>query len=136
MAHSIALLLRNAHMTVDAEVFAAVAKAGFPEIAPGHGIVLRHLGEDGARPSELALKSQVSRQAIAKVLDDLERLSLVRRDPDPTDGRGVIVRYTDRGLGALTVARNRMRELERHFAAQVGADQWNTVRKALETLFA
>ncbi len=134
MPKSIALLLRDAYRTVDSEVLAAAARAGF-EIQPGHAIVLRHLGEDGARPSEMAAKAQVSRQAITKALDDLERLGLVRRQPDPSDGRGVIVHYTRRGLAALQIARTRMNELERAFASQVGAKQWATFRTVLETLF-
>ena len=134
MPKSIAVLLRDAYRTVDSEVLAAAAAAGF-EIQPGHAIVLRHLGEDGARPSELAAKAQVSRQAITKALDDLERLGLVRRQPDPSDGRGVIVHYTSRGLGALRIARRRMNELEREFASQVGAKQWATFRTVLESLF-
>jgi DNA-binding MarR family transcriptional regulator len=131
---SIALLLRDAHRTVDSEVLAAAARAGF-EIQPGHAIVLRHLGEDGARPSEMAAKAQVTRQAITKALDDLERLGLVRRQPDPSDGRGVTVHYTSRGLAALQIARTRMNELEREFASQVGAKQWATFRRVLERLF-
>ncbi|MBV9413875.1 MAG: MarR family transcriptional regulator [Solirubrobacterales bacterium] len=134
MPKSLALLLRDAHRTVDTEVLAAAAKAGF-EIQPGHAIVLRHLGEDGARPSEMAAKAQVTRQAITKALDDLERLGLVHRQPDPNDGRGVTVRYTTRGLAALHIARTRMQELEREFASQVGAKQWATFRSVLETLF-
>jgi DNA-binding MarR family transcriptional regulator len=132
---SIALLFRNAHLAIDAEVRATLAREGFAEILPGHAIVLRNLGEDGARPIELAAKAQVSRQAIAKVVDELEHLGLVRRDPDPDDGRGVIVRYTAHGLAGLAVARRRMRELEREFAREVGAEQWRAVRSALEALF-
>jgi DNA-binding MarR family transcriptional regulator len=43
----------------------------------------------------IAERAQVSRQAIAKVIDDLERVGLVPRDPDPQDGRGVIGRLTE-----------------------------------------
>ncbi|HXO08857.1 MAG TPA: MarR family transcriptional regulator [Solirubrobacteraceae bacterium] len=77
----------------------------------------------------------VTRQAITKLVDELERLDLVRRDPDPDDGRGVIVRYTDRGRAVLAIARERMLVLERGYAAQVGAHRWAEVRSTLETLF-
>src|SRR5579871_1475963 len=120
MPKSIALLLRDAYQTVDTEVLAALAAAGFAEVQPGHAIVLRHLGEDGARPSEIAARAQVTRQAVTKALDDLERLGLVLREPDPRDGRGVIVRYTARGVAGLRVARARMEAIEREFATQVG----------------
>jgi DNA-binding MarR family transcriptional regulator len=129
------ILFRDAHSTVDAEVAAAVARAGYGEIHPGHYKVLRNLGEDGARPSELAAHANVTRQAITKDVDELERLGLVRRDPDPLDGRGVIVRYTERGLAGLAVARRRMLELEDEYAARVGAKRWSNVRAALESLF-
>jgi len=96
---------------------------------------LRNVGEDGSRPSDLAAQAGVTRQAITKLVDELERLDLVRRDPDPDDGRGVIVRYTDRGLAGVAIARKRMLALERGYAAQVGADRWADVRSTLETLF-
>ena len=135
MSKSIGLLLRNGVAVVDAEVKTALAEQGFDEIQPGHHTVLRHLGEDGARPSELAAQAGVSRQAVTKTLDDLERVGLVEREPDPADGRGVIVRYTPRGLAALDVARTRGKELERRFASRIGAHQWRTVRDVLEALF-
>jgi DNA-binding MarR family transcriptional regulator len=83
----------------------------------------------------MAAAAGVTRQAITKVVDDLERRGVVRREPDPVDGRGVIVRYTERGLEGLAVARRRMAAMEADFAARIGADRWAEVRTALETLF-
>lgn len=127
--------MRDAHSAVDAEVAGAATRAGFSELRPGHHIVLRNLGENGARPSEMAAAAGVTRQAITKVVDDLERRGVVRREPDPVDGRGVIVRYTERGLEGLAVARRRMAAMEAGFAARIGADRWAEVRTALEILF-
>ena len=93
------------------------------------------LGEDGARPSELAAHANVTRQAVTKVVADLERLGIVRRDPHPADGRGMIVRYTDRGLAGLDIARQRMLELEADYAARIGAARSAEARTILETLF-
>ncbi len=39
----------------------------------------------------------VSRPAITRTLDRLETLGLTRRDPDPADGRGVLIRPTKAG---------------------------------------
>jgi DNA-binding MarR family transcriptional regulator len=79
-----------------AAVRADLAHNGFGDVAPSHSALLRNIGEDGSRPSDLAAQAGVPRQAITKLVDELERLDLVRRDPDPDDGRGVIVRYTSR----------------------------------------
>jgi DNA-binding MarR family transcriptional regulator len=135
MPKSLQLLLRDARNAIEAAVRADLAQNGFGDVAPAHSALLRNVGDDGARPSELAAHADVTRQAITKLVDELERLDLVRRDPDPDDGRGVIIRYTERGRAGVAIARKRMRELERGYAARVGADRWAEVRSTLETLF-
>jgi DNA-binding MarR family transcriptional regulator len=135
MPKSIQILFRDARSAIEAAVRADLAQNGFGDVAPSHSALLRNLGEDGSRPSDLAAQAGVTRQAITKLVDELERLDLVRRDPDPDDGRGVIVRYTDRGRAGVAIARKRMLALERAYAAQVGADRWAEVRSTLETLF-
>ncbi|HEY3726880.1 MAG TPA: MarR family transcriptional regulator [Solirubrobacteraceae bacterium] len=135
MPKSINILLRNAHTTIDLAVRAELAQHGFADITPSQFALLRNLGEDGSRPSELAARAGVTRQAITKIVDELERLDLVRRAPDPDDGRGVIVRYTDRGLAGLEMARELALELEREYATRVGGDRWAQLRATLETLF-
>jgi DNA-binding MarR family transcriptional regulator len=135
MPKSLNILFRDAREAIEAAVRTDLAQNGFADVAPSHSALLRNLGDDGSRPSELAAHAGVTRQAITKLVDELERLDLVRRDPDPDDGRGVIVRYTDRGLAVLAIARKRMLALERAYAAQVGADRWAEVRSTLETLF-
>jgi DNA-binding MarR family transcriptional regulator len=135
MPKSLNILFRDGREAIEAAVRADLAQNGFGDVAPSHSALLRNLGDDGSRPRELAAHAGVTRQAITKLVDELEQLDLVRRDPDPDDGRGVIVRYTDRGLAVLAIARKRMLALERAYAAQVGADRWAEVRSTLETLF-
>ena len=135
MPKSLQVLFRDAHAAVHAEVQTAVTRAGYSELTPGHHTVLRNLGEQGARPHELAVQAGVSRQAITKTVDELVRIGVVRRDPDAADGRGVIVRYTDRGLAGLAVARQQMDVIEERFAARVGAARWAEVRDVLDELF-
>ncbi len=135
MPKSLQILLRDARAAIEAAVRADLARNGFGDVTPAHSALLRNIGEDGSRPSDLAAHADVTRQAITKLVDELERLDLVRRDPDPNDGRGVIVRFTDRGRAGVAIARKRQLALERDYAAQVGADRWAEVRSTLETLF-
>ena len=91
MPKSLQILLRDARAAIEAAVRADLARNGFGDVTPAHSALLRNIGEDGSRPSGLAAHADVTRQAITKLVDELERLDLVRRDPDPNDGRGVIV---------------------------------------------
>jgi DNA-binding MarR family transcriptional regulator len=134
MDKTIGLVLRDAYLAVDRAVQEALAQEGFSELRPGHHVALRHIGDDGERPVVIAARAQVSRQAIAKVIDDLERLGLVRRDPDPMDGRGVIVRLTERGQAGLAVGRQAMLAIEAQLVAELGPRRWKTLRDALERL--
>ncbi|HEX4281614.1 MAG TPA: MarR family transcriptional regulator [Solirubrobacteraceae bacterium] len=135
MPKSLQILFRDARSAIETAVRADLAANGFGDVTPAHSALLRDVGDDGARPSDLAAYAGVTRQAITKLVDELERLDLVRREPDPDDGRGVIVKYTDRGRAGVVIARKRMLALERAYAAQVGAERWAQVRSTLETLF-
>lgn len=52
---------------------------------------------DSATVGELAGSEQVSHQAMAKVVASLEQAGLVRRDPDPADGRRQLISLTETG---------------------------------------
>ncbi len=57
--------------------------------------------------SALANAEQVRAPTITRVVAALERAGLVRRDPDPTDGRAALVRATPAGVRLLGEARSR-----------------------------
>ena len=95
MPKSLQILLRDARSAIEAAVRANLAQNGFGDVTPAHSALLRNIGDDGARPSELAAHADVTRQAITKLVD----------------------------------------ELERGYAARVGAPRWAEVRSTLETLF-
>jgi DNA-binding MarR family transcriptional regulator len=70
---------------------------------------LRRVGDrHGSKPSDLARSSLITTGAMTSRLDRLQRAGLIRRTPDPTDRRGVLVQITPRGD---TIARRALREL-------------------------
>jgi DNA-binding MarR family transcriptional regulator len=67
-----------------------------------HYAVLRYLATvDGARQRELADRLGYDPSAIVSLLDDLQRLELAERKPDPGDRRNRIVVLTDTGRALL-----------------------------------
>lgn len=55
----------------------------------------------------LAAAEGVSAPTMTRLVDGLERDGLVRRGPDPSDARGVLVRATPKGSRILTAGRRR-----------------------------
>jgi DNA-binding MarR family transcriptional regulator len=67
-----------------------------------HYAVLRYLATvQGARQRELADRLGYDPSAIVSLLDDLQRLELAERQPDPNDRRNRIVVLTDAGRALL-----------------------------------
>jgi DNA-binding MarR family transcriptional regulator len=73
-----------------------------------HGAVLGRLDREGPRStSELAAAEGVRSQSMSQTLAELEALGLVRRHPDPTDGRRTLLELTDQGRATLAEDRAR-----------------------------
>ena len=53
------------------------------------------------RLHELARRVVLSRSGLTRLVDRLEAAGLLRREPDPTDGRGAYAVLTDEGRAAL-----------------------------------
>jgi DNA-binding MarR family transcriptional regulator len=89
------------------------AGEGFPEVRPSYGSLLVPLFEqDGLRMSELAARARLSKQTMTTMVRLLERDGLVRREPDPADGRATRVYLTARSRLFEPVAERVLGELD------------------------
>ncbi|GIF04874.1 MarR family winged helix-turn-helix transcriptional regulator [Actinoplanes siamensis] len=65
--------------------------------------VLRQLADEGpGRVTDLARVTRASQPGMTQLVGRLEKSGLVRRVPDPTDGRGVLVEVTQEGRDLRT----------------------------------
>jgi DNA-binding MarR family transcriptional regulator len=93
--------------------------------------LLVHLSLAGISQSLLAERLGMSKQAVQQSLDHLERLGLVRRDPDPVDKRAKYAVLTEAGLFALEARRDAEREVERRWRDELGKKTVTRLRKTL-----
>ncbi len=59
-----------------------LAAAGFPGMRPKHGFVFRNLADDWMAPTELARRLGVSKQAVGKIVEEMETDRLLDRRDD------------------------------------------------------
>lgn len=105
------------------ELHAELAVRGHPDMKPMHGFVFQAIGPNGATAAELARTLGISKQAVAKTVESLERLGYVERAKDPHDSRRKIVRLTAHGIDALMLSAAGFNRVRDRWAAHLGADR-------------
>jgi DNA-binding MarR family transcriptional regulator len=113
------LLLKAARLWNE-QAIERVQASGATGFRAAHTRLLPHISPEGIRITELAERVGITKQAVGKLIDDLEAQGVVAREPDPSDGRALRVRYTDRGAKALLQGLGILAELEREVAKTVG----------------
>ena len=130
----IGALLRFPWEAVQRHMLERLHERGFDDLDAAHLNVFQYPGPQGARPSELAGRLGVSKQALNYLLGELERTGYVERQPHPDDQRSKRIALTDRGTAAVGVIRDAVGEVEAAWAQQLGADRFAQLRALLAEL--
>jgi DNA-binding MarR family transcriptional regulator len=104
---------------------------GFDDLDAAHLAVFQYPGPQGARPSDLAARLRMSKQALNYLLGELERLGYLERRPDPDDLRSKRVALTRRGVSAIRVIREAVEEIEATWSEQLGQKRFAQLRGLL-----
>jgi DNA-binding MarR family transcriptional regulator len=130
----IGALLRVPLETVRRHMLQRLQEHGFTDLEPVHLIVLQYPGPQGARPSELAARLRISKQALNYQLGQLERFGYLERQPDPHDQRSKRIVLTARAESAVPVIRDAVAEVESDWARRLGPERFTELRELLVEL--
>lgn len=130
---SVGVLMLIPYRHMEQRILAAVTAAGY-RITLAQARVFQRLDPGGSRLTKLAQAAQVSKQAAAFLVNELERGGYVERVPDPDDGRARLIRITQQGRDAVAVALVEQRRIEEEWAEHLGARRSRELRRALEAL--
>ena len=118
------------------ELFAKLAAAGYDDLHPRHAAVLAYLDEDGIRATELAQLTGRHKQIIGRMIDELEELGYVERRPDPEDRRAKLIFPTKRGLEQVRLGDEVIADIEARHAQQIGGRTYAEFRDVLRAVVA
>ena len=130
----IGALLRIPWEAVQRHMLERLHERGFTDLDAAHLNVFQYPGPQGARPSELATRLRISKQALNYLLGELERLGYLERRPDPDDLRSKRVALTRRGTSAIRVIREAVAEVEAAWEQQLGPKRFSQLRGLLAEL--
>lgn len=127
----IGAMLRVPAEAIHRRILRDLNAAGFKGLSMPHIAIFRYPGPDGVRPSVLAERAAMSKQAMNRLLGSLEDLGYLIRSDAPDGGRARIVRFTKRGHAAWAKALEVLREIEREWQAELGPKDFSQLKELL-----
>jgi len=116
------------------ELFERLVAAGLTDARVPHTHVTAYIKAEGSRLTELAAHARMTLPAMSELVDDLQRLGIVERRPDPRDGRAKLICLTEAGWDAMRTARRVIGAIEADWAQHVGAERFEAAAQTLDAL--
>ena len=127
----IGALLRQPLQVVRQHMLDGLHAHGFDDLEAAHLVLLQYPGPHGLRPSELAARVGMTKQAVNYQLGQLERLGYLARRSDPDDQRSKRIALTERGYAVILVIREAVAEVESAWSRELGPERFAELRNLL-----
>jgi DNA-binding MarR family transcriptional regulator len=127
-------LLTQLTRLFQADLFERLMAAGLEDARVPHTHVTAYIKAEGSRLTELAAMARMTLPAMSELVDDLQRIGIVERRPDPSDGRAKLICLTDAGWDAIRTAQRIIGEIEADYGAVVGVERFAATAQTLDEL--
>jgi DNA-binding MarR family transcriptional regulator len=127
-------LIRRLHHAIRAHIVEEVHAHGYADITTAHIYVFQTPGPDGVRPTELAQRTLMTKQAMNHLLAELEARGYLERVEVHGDGRARILRLTAKGRRLTKVIQRSSANIERRWSQALGSARMRDLKTALEEL--
>jgi DNA-binding MarR family transcriptional regulator len=124
-------LLTRSTRAVNERIVAALRARGFPDARVAHSSVLANLELIGSTVTEIASRALLPKQAISKMVLELEEFGYLERSRHDSDGRAVVVRFTRKGRKLMTATFDVIADIEYAAQARLGPRRDTDLRSSL-----
>lgn len=128
-------MLGQAYSLLGFQIVDGVVGAGFPQ-KPKHSAVFAQIDPEGSRLTDLARRANITPQAMGELVDELQELGYLTREPDPTDRRAKLIVLTPKGRAAIEAGKQTIVGLETRITEILGEKGHETLREMLGKLLA
>ncbi|MDQ3784998.1 MAG: MarR family winged helix-turn-helix transcriptional regulator [Actinomycetota bacterium] len=128
-------MLGQAYSLLGFQIVDGVVAAGFPQ-KPKHSAVFAQIDPEGSRLTDLARRANITPQAMGELIDELEDLGYITREPDPSDRRAKLIVLTALGRAAIEAGKQAIVGLEARITEILGEEGHRVLREKLAKLLA
>ena len=130
--HGLLRTLVHATYWLDDGLQAYMKKRAGLSLPRAQSMAMIYLTEGIDRPSDLAAKLRVSKQATQQALKALQQKGIIEMTPDPKNGRQKYVVFTEYGRNLGNIAKMGLFELEAQLSRRIGVTKLQNLRSALD----
>ena len=130
----IGALLRMPWETVRERMLTGLHQRGYSDLVAAHLNVLLYPGPENMRPSELAARTGMTKQALNYLLGQMDALGYLTRAQDSADQRVKRVHLTPRGHAAGAAMREIVMEIEAEWTQKLGPRRFAQLHDILAQL--
>ncbi|OAB29652.1 MarR family transcriptional regulator [Paenibacillus macquariensis subsp. defensor] len=116
------------------ELHGRLSELGFGDIRPAHGFMFKCIATNGSTGIELAEYLGITKQAVSKMVEYLEKSGYVIRQNHPTDKRGKIIFLTERGWLVMKAKEKILTEIEGRWIENIGIERMEMLKEDLTKL--
>jgi DNA-binding MarR family transcriptional regulator len=127
-------VVRRLHHAIRAHVAAELLARGYDDITPAHIYIFQTPGPDGLRPTELAQRTLMTKQAMNHLLTSLEERGYIERVAADGDRRARVLRLTSRGRRLTQVIQDCASQIEHRWEQALGLESMRELLAALKQL--
>ncbi|MBA6413686.1 MarR family transcriptional regulator [Parahaliea sp. F7430] len=120
---------------INHRLMALGVQRGHDGLKLSYGQVLALIGPEGGRILQIASLQNVSKQAVSSIVNELEELGYIYREPDPNDARQVLLRFTGLGRTLIEDSVENIDELEFEMSQIVGVPALDQLRSTIKRLY-
>jgi len=124
-------LLFNAARRFEEGILRIVNERGFPRVRMAHMAVPRNMDLNGTRITTLASRASMTKQSMAELVVQCQRMGFITRRPDPADRRAKMIVFTPKGRRLMEVIRQAIADMEREMRSRMGAGLQKEIRLGL-----
>lgn len=129
--HLLQLLLKSRDW-LESGLSAGLKASGWQGVPVSQALLLSLVGGGERRPSEIARRLGVSRQAVHQTLAEMEAAKWLALEPDPFDKRAKCVALTESGTQLLAAVASVFTQIEGTLERRLGSSMWHGMLGALE----
>ena len=133
---SLASLINLFKKDIDLRITQKLLERGYKNFKLGDMVLLVHIDAQGTINNDLARKARISKQAMSKVVKNLEADNYIGTRKHDTDNRASIIFLTEKGKEFMINAYEAVDEVQDLYAGIIGEEAFTQLKTILKQLTA